>query len=256
MHVTVLMAVYNEAKVVRSALESILKQTYNDWDLLIIDDGSTDGTQQLIQSLAAIDSRIIIIRNTINLGLAASLNRGWKQAKGALIARMDADDVSLPQRFALQVGYLKSHRDVAVLGGGAELIDEEGRLLGVALRPEMHQVLVSKIYKENPFIHPSVMIRRNFLTELGGYDERLRRSQDYDLWLRGYRCYHYHNLPEALIRHRVHRTLSLQAIISGTFVLGRAAYREGRLATCGWYAMRWLAASLLTKVGLYESRLS
>jgi GT2 family glycosyltransferase len=256
MHVTVLLAVYNGADFVRTSMESIIEQTYHDWDLLIVDDASTDETPALLHNLAAKERRITVIRNKANYGLATSLNIGWRQAQGELIARADADDWSSPRRLACQVEFMERHPEVAVLGTGAALVDELGRSLGIALRPEQHEVLTREIYKKNPFIHPSVMMRRNFLTALGGYDERLRRSQDYDLWLRGYRCYHYHNLPEVLIRYKVHRRLSLQAIVSGTFVLGRAAYREGRLLTRGWYALRWLSASLLTKFGLYESRLS
>ena len=255
MHVTVLLAVHNNSESIGPAIESILRQTYTDWDLLIIDDASTDDTPKVLQTSGLRDPRIKVIHNDVKLGLPASLNQGWKQAIGDLIARMDADDISLPRRFALQVSYLKTHADVAVLGGGAEVIDEEGRFLGVALRPETHRILVSKIYKENPFIHPSVMMRRSFLDALGGYDERLRRAQDYDLWLRGYRSYRYHNLPEAIIRYRARRALSLQAILLGTFVLGRAAYREGSLLTHGFYAVRYFLAALLTKMGLYNSRL-
>lgn len=259
MHVTVLMAVYNGRNLVVNAIESIIDQTYDDWDLLIIDDASTDGTSELLQSLAVRDARITIIRNPMNRQLAASLNIGWRQACGELIARMDADDVSLPERIERQVEFMQAHPEVAVLGTGAELVDEAGQSLGIAFRPAEHEVLAAKIYKECPFIHPSVMIRRSFLEALGGYNERCSAGgagpEDYDLWLRGYTRFRFHNLQEALVRYRVRRTVLLQRILVTILVLVRAAYRDKHLLTGGWYALRLLLAAALTKMGLYWTRL-
>jgi len=255
MHVTVLMAVYNGRNSVLNAVESIINQTYDDWDFLIVDDASTDGTSELLQSLAARDARITVIKNPINRQLAASLNIGWRQACGELIARMDADDISLPERLERQVEFMQAHPDVAVLGTGAELVDEAGQSLGIAFRPAEHAVLAAKIYKECPFIHPSVMIRRSFLEALGGYDERRSGAEDYDLWLRAYTRFRFHNLQEALVRYRVRRTVFLKRILVTILVLVRAAYRDKHLLTGGWYALRLLLAATLTKMGLYWTRL-
>jgi len=254
MKVSVLMAVYNGADVVQAAVESILTQTYTEWELLIIDDASTDGTLPLLHELAAKEARIKIICNNFNRGLAASLNVAWKLAKGDLLARMDADDVSMPQRLERQVRFMESHPEIAVLGTGAELVDKKGRFLGIGFRPKQHDALVKNIYRENPFMHSSVMLRRKFYEAMGGYDERLRRAQDYDLWLRSYRRFQFHNLQEALIRHRVRQPLSLRAILSGTFVMAYNAYREGCLLTRGWYALRFFAAATSTKIGLMDMR--
>jgi glycosyltransferase EpsE len=253
MHVTVLMAVYNGAGTVKMAVESILRQTYQDWEFLIVDDASTDETPKILGELASQEERVRLICNPKNRGMAASLNVGWKQARSRLIARIDADDVCFRDRLAKQVEFMDQHPEVAVLGTGAELIDEKGNILGVALRPEQHEVLAKRIYKENPFIHPTVMIRRDFLESLGGYDERLRRIGDFDLWLRGYRRFHFHNLPLPLVRYRLRNKPILSDIFLGAFAMMKGAFREGYPITRSWYVLRLIAAGLLTKMGLYSS---
>lgn len=254
MHVTVLMTVYNGLGTVRNAVESILNQTYSDWDFLIIDDCSTDGTWELLEAIAKHDSRVAIVRNPVRLGFAVCLNIGWVRARGDLIARMDADDFSFPQRLERQVEYMQSHPEVAVLGTGAELVDENDRLLGVAFRREQHEMIVRKIYHESPFFHPSVMVRRSFYEALCGYDERWKRCEDADLWFRGYRRFQFHNLQEALIKYKVKKNQTLREISERTFMLGLAAYRDRCLIRYGWYALLFLAVSLLTKARLYKPR--
>jgi glycosyltransferase involved in cell wall biosynthesis len=255
MHVTVLMAVYNAVDCLSTAVASIRGQSYTNWDLLIIDDGSTDGTSALLQAIAAEDPRITVVHSATNRGIAAALNLGWKQAGGELIARMDADDVSLPERLERQVLFLEAHPEVAVVGSGAELVNAEGEIIGAAVRPEQHEELVRRMYRETPFIHPSITARRVFYESMNGYDERWRRCEDTDLWLRSYRRFRFHNLQEPLIRYRVSNRQSLREIIERTRMLGNAARRDGRLLTHGWYAPRWLVGSLLTKVGLWDARL-
>ena len=147
---------------------------------------------------------------------------------------MDADDVSLPERLSRQTEFMRAHPHGAVLGTGAEYVDEQGRSLGVFLPPEQHEALVFSRRQAVPLIHPSVMVGRSFLEALGGYDERLPRSQDADLWLRGYRRFRYHNLQEVLIRYRCRSVASFRTILAGAFVRAHAAYREGRLSTDGW----------------------
>jgi glycosyltransferase involved in cell wall biosynthesis len=244
------MAVYNGAAAVHAAVASILAQTYQDWDLIVVDDGSTDGTLAILEALAAGDARIRVLRNTVNRGLAASLNVAWSHASGALLARMDADDVSYPDRLRRQVEFMAAHPEVAVLGTGIELMDSEGRLLGCALRPEWHEELQKRMYKENPFAHPSVIMRRSFLEAQGGYDWRLRWAEDSDLWLRGYRQFRYHNLQVPLVRYRVRRTVPLRNSAYSALVLLRASVRERLVATRGWYALRPLVAGALVNLGL------
>ncbi|HLJ51216.1 MAG TPA: glycosyltransferase [Bryobacteraceae bacterium] len=249
MHVTVLMAVYNGARTVGDAIESICSQSYADWDLLIVDDGSSDDTWEILERYVAADPRIHAIRNPNNRGLAYSLNRGWQAADSSLIARMDADDVSVPERLQLQVDFMRLNPDVAVLGAGVLMVDDEGRTLGSVLPPELHRDLQAAMYKENPFAHPTVMMRRGFLETMGGYDERLRRAQDADLWLRGYRRFRYHNLQAPLVRYRLRRKPSFLSTAFSSFVLARSAWREGLLLKRGWCALRPIGAGFLIRTG-------
>lgn len=254
--VTVLMPVRNSVGSVERAVLSIVHQTHNAWELLVVDDASTDGTWEVVQALARQDSRVVAIRNHQRRGLGASLNLAWSRSRHELIARMDGDDESFTIRLARQAGFMAEHPEVTVLGAGAELVDESGALLGVALRPERHEELVRDMYRRSPFIHPSVMMQRCLLERLGGYDESLWRAQDQDLWLRAYRPFRFHNLQQPLLRYTVHRALSWEATLGGTFVLARAAYREGRTLSRGWYAVRFFLAALTGGARLRASRIA
>ena len=241
------MAVHNEGDWVREAIRSIQGQTFADWELLATDDGSKDGCVEAIRSLAEADARIKVTVNERQLGLAASLNRLLVAARGEFVARMDGDDVCVPDRLAREVEFLASHLKVDVVGGGAFLVDARGQVVGETFRPERHEEMVAKIYKENPFIHPTVMARRAFFVGLGGYDSRLKRAQDYDLWLRGYRGFRYANLRVPLVYYRVPRP-SLQSACYSARVLLRAARRDSRLLRGSWYCVRPLLAYALTGV--------
>lgn len=245
MHVTVLLAVHNGAATIERAIASVVAQTYGDWDLLVVDDGSTDASADIVQRAASRDPRIAILRNDRRRGLAYSLNRGWRAARGELIARLDADDTCLPDRLARQVSFMVAHPEIAVLGAGAELVDENGNSRGVHLRPEYHERLVAAIYRENPFIHPSVTARRAFFEALGGYDERCMRGQDYELWTRAYRRFRFHNLPRPLIRYTQREGMHWRSIKSGTMLIFRFGWREGRPARGAYYAMRFFAVGCL-----------
>jgi glycosyltransferase EpsE len=248
--IAVLMPVHNMVGHVGRAVASIIDQTAGHWELLIVDDASTDGTWEIVQALARRDQRIVVTRNPERRGLASCLNLGWHATRHGLIARMDGDDESLPSRLARQVPFMVEHPDVAILGAAAELMDESGAPLGIALRPEWHEDLARNMYRQNPFIHPSVVMRRAVLERLGGYDETLRGAEDADLWLRAYRTFRFHNLQEPLIRYRVRRALQPAKAWSGAYVLTRAAYREGRLLTHGWYAARFLLGAIAGRAGL------
>lgn len=255
MHVTVLMAVHNGAGTVSAAVQSILAQTYSNWELLIVDDGSSDDTPLILQSFAEQDERIHVISNSTNRGLPSSLNIGWKRSRSKLIARMDADDFSFPERLQRQVQFMNAHPEVAVLGTGAELIDEEGKSLGRATRPEQHEQLVAEILSNTPFIHPSVMVRREFYQTLGGYDERFRQGQDRDLWIRGRHQFRFHNLAEPLIRYRVRHRIRMGTILWGSYLLYHAVRRERMPLMKLQYPLKFFVASMLAKIGLWNSRL-
>lgn len=185
--VSVIMAVHNGEAYLREAVESILNETFADFEYIIIDDGSTDSTPRILTSYT--DSRIRLLPNEHNIGLTRSLNRGLEAAQGEYIARMDADDISLPLRFEKQVAYLDSHPEVGLLATNIQFVNERGKLLFDG-RP-MHSSARSSIYLkwallwQNPLPHATVMIRRSLLTKTGLiYDPTVLVGQDYDLWNR------------------------------------------------------------------------
>jgi glycosyltransferase involved in cell wall biosynthesis len=247
--VAVVMAVHNGGRTVMRAIESIRQQTLTDWTMTVVDDGSSDGTAECLRAAAAADTRIVAVTNPARRGLAASLNVAWRSARAPLIARMDADDVSDVTRLERQVEFMSQHPLVDVLGTGARLVGAGGAFLGVASRPESHEALLACLYKESPFFHPSVMMRRSFLERVDGYDERLHRAQDQDLWFRGLEAgARYHNLADPLITYTVSRRVSWQSAFWGAFVLLRAGWREGRVWRGGWHAARFAAGAAASHV--------
>lgn len=199
--VSVVMAVHNGARHLGLAVESILGQSYPDLEFITVDDGSTDGTPNILRDYA--DPRIVAIHNERNLGLAASLNKALTLAQGEYVARMDADDVALPHRLERQVAFLETHSDVGILGSRVYLIDADGCGLGVQDMPTSDLQIRWTSLISNPFLHPTVMLRRNLLREYNlRYDEDLQTSQDFDLWLRMLPHARGANLAEPLLLYR------------------------------------------------------
>jgi hypothetical protein len=186
----------------RESLESVLAQTFADFELVVVDDGSSDGSREIVRSYR--DPRIRLLENGRGLGLAPSLNRGIREARGELLARQDADDVSEPERLARQVAHLDAHPEVALLGCAAREVDSRGRhLRDVALPRDAAAIRWAMLFS-CPFVHTAVVFRRSALERVGPYDERFSYSMDYDLWLRIAREFPVANLPEPLVRYRVH----------------------------------------------------
>jgi glycosyltransferase involved in cell wall biosynthesis len=202
--VTVLMPVYNAGRYLGPAIESILQQTFRDFELLIVNDASTDGCEEILRSFS--DNRIRILENENNLGLAKSLNRGLQAAAGELIARQDADDLSHSKRLESQVQFLRAHPDIALVGTQALIIDESGRYKRVLLdRPHEHIAIKWDLLFDNSFVHTSVMFRKTIVRDnLGGYDPSYAACEDYELWSRIAEVCHVANLPHHLVSHRMH----------------------------------------------------
>ena len=196
--VTVLMSVYNGERYLKEAIDSILTQTFTDFEFLIIDDASTDKTPDILRSYS--DPRIRIVTNQENIGLTKSLNKGLELAKGEYVARMDADDISLPDRFMEEVNYLDSNLDVAVVGTGRENVDSEGNSLEVVFPPKI--VSSELLLKGNQFQHSSVMFRKNIILKEGGYCESMQCCQDYYFWLKLAKKHQLHNIPIVLCKLR------------------------------------------------------
>lgn len=202
--VTVLMAVYNGERFLSEAVESILAQTFRDFEFLIINDGSTDRTRYILASYN--DPRIRIVDNEQNIGLTKSLNRGLALARGEYIARQDADDRSHSSRLEKQVSFMDEHPNVVLLGTQAVTIDESG--IRFRNKPMMNKATSAlairwQLLFDSAFIHTSVMFRRRVIYDLlGGYDENLNKNQDMELWCRVAGKHEVANLPEILVEYR------------------------------------------------------
>jgi glycosyltransferase involved in cell wall biosynthesis len=197
------MPVRNGARWLGEAVASVIAQSLSDWELIAIDDGSTDDTPRILSEYAGRDSRIRVIRQE-PIGLVAALNRGLAEACSPLLARLDADDRALPERLDRQMRYLNAHPDVGLLGSWAQEIDESGKRRG-QLRPATEHAELDRILmRANPFVHSSVMFRGELARRAGGFRAAFRAAEDYDLWLRLAEIARLANLPENLVEYRVH----------------------------------------------------
>ena len=197
------MSVYNGEKCLKEAVESILSQTFRDFEFIIVNDGSTDGTSSMLAHYQQKDTRIRLY-NQGNRGLIASLNRGCELACGKYIARMDSDDVSLPERLGKQLEFMESHPEIGVLGTGIKIINEKGRaLLNQNWRyPASPRVMGWFLLFGACVAHPSVMMRRDIIRQLGFYQPEALYVEDYDLWTRANSVTQIANIPEILLRYR------------------------------------------------------
>lgn len=182
--ISVVMPVYNCAEYLREAIESILSQTFKNFEFIIINDGSTDKTEVLLNEYANKDFRIKTI-NQLNSGIVVALNRGLSEAKGEWIFRMDGDDVALPHRFAIQIEAIERNPSLVLLGSWCRQINSKGDFLKINKYPTIHAKLVNRVERGLSFFpHSSACFRRDAVMNLGGYRERFRHAEDVDLWLR------------------------------------------------------------------------
>ncbi|PZA09314.1 glycosyl transferase [Rhodopseudomonas palustris] len=230
--VSVIMPVRDGERWVAEAIRSVRDQTFADFELLVIDDGSVDATPAILAEAAAADPRLVILQQRRD-GLVAGLNRGLEAARAMLIARLDADDIALPDRLARQVDYMEQHPEVVLLGGWATVIDENGQPKGRDMRPSPDG-LRATLMKKSPFIHPTVMFRAEAARRVGGYHAAFEAGEDYDFWLRLADVGEVAILPELSIRYREHggsvtRTRQLRQIYSARLAkLAAAARRAGQ----------------------------
>jgi glycosyltransferase involved in cell wall biosynthesis len=203
--ISVVLPVFNAAQYLPSAIESILNQTYPNFELILIDDGSTDDSLSVIRRYQERDERVRVISRE-NRGLISSLNEGVDQAKGTFIARMDADDISLPERFKSQIEFMKSHTECVALGTRAMLMDPDGLDICPFLDVQAHEQIDAfhMDMQGGAIVHPSAMIRRAALLKVGGYRQEFLHAEDIDLFLRLAETGQLANLPEVLIRYRQH----------------------------------------------------
>src|SRR5206468_9751769 len=202
--VSVIMSVYNAQRYLAAAIDSILAQTFTDFEFIIIDDGSTDRSPRILADFAAKDSRIRV-ETRANKGLTRSLNEAIGLSRGEFIARMDADDIAMPDHLQTQVNFLRAHSDVVLLGGGYELIDGAGRLLTKIIPPGDDATLQEyALSGRTPICHPLAMMRHDAVNRVAGYDESLAVAQDLDLWLKLGEIGNLACVPDILLRYRQH----------------------------------------------------
>jgi glycosyltransferase involved in cell wall biosynthesis len=203
--VTVLMPVYNGEKYLQEAVDSILCQTFTNFELLIIDDGSTDESITILESLA--DPRIRLVRNETNLKLVATRNKGLSLARGQYIALMDCDDISVPQRLSKQVAYLENNPDLGILGSACQFIDNSGVFGQVWSPPRQHGLICWEMCFTCPISNPTVMMRKSVIQDLGGYAAipiAEYGTEDYELWQRAAGRTQLANLSDVLLFLRQH----------------------------------------------------
>ena len=246
--ISIITACYNCSAHLEHLIDSVKAQSYADWELIVVDDASIDHTHSTLRIYGDLQGKLIKLRNQRNLGPGASRNRGIHRARGDYIAILDADDICVPHRLERQIDFLLFNPDIDVLGSGVEAIDQQGRSLEYRYRPETHDELAARIFYENPFYHSTVMARRRFFKKSGGYHPRYRRCQDYDLWLRTFAKFRFHNLQEPLVRYRVRDTVSWQSACYSSVVLLAAMRRERILKRNWWIAFRSPVRKLLERI--------
>lgn len=197
------MPVFNAEKYLGEAIDSILQQSFKNFELIIIDDGSTDDSLKIINEI--LDSRIRLIRNYENRGLVYSLNLGILESRGQFIARMDADDVSVPERFRLQIGLMHDEK-LDICGSNWAQVDSTGHLFATFKAPSSYEQIVATLATTVPYAHGSIMLRKSFLSnhQLGYRD---CYGEDYDLWIRFFGCgAKFGSVDETLYFHRFHKS--------------------------------------------------
>ncbi|MBF0532809.1 MAG: glycosyltransferase [Candidatus Omnitrophica bacterium] len=232
--VSVLMPVYNCDRFVGDAVQSILDQTYSDFEFIIIDDNSTDATWEILNRYAVKDRRIKLLRNPTNQGIVFTRNRALQTVSfgNKYIAIMDADDLAVPQRLEKQFRYLEGYPECSFLGGAMILINEEGKELGRRFYPQTHTAIQKMIGRRNPFAQPTVMARRSLFNAIGGYNPAFPVAEDYELWFRALERHAAANLPDILLYYRLSndqtKVKQLKEILRNTILIQKTRLFQPR----------------------------
>lgn len=196
------MAVRNGGAFLDRSIASIFQQTFGDWEMVIVDDASADGSEKLAGQWTARDPRIRVLNHVSNKGQTASLNEGLAHCRGTWVARQDADDVSHPRRLESQVAFIRQHPETVLLGTQGMLIDEKDSCVGLLEVPLNPRDITWSAPFLNPFLHTAVLFRRDVVQSIGGYDENFRIAQDYELWTRLVASHPTANLSARLVSYR------------------------------------------------------
>jgi len=215
--ISVIMPVHNGAAWLSEAVASIRAQDFGDFEFLIVDDGSDDGTPALLSAFAADDGRIRLLRQAPQ-GIVAALNAAIVAARAPYLARLDADDRARSDRLSKQFAFMQAHPEIGLVGTSAQVIDAAGNTVGRLAPPTDHAGLARILARTNPFVHSSVMMRTALVRRLGGYRAAFRAAEDYDLWLRTAETTHIANLADDLTQYRRHESnLSQRDLIRQSF---------------------------------------
>jgi len=252
--VTLVMTVFNGERFLPAALESIMAQSMRDFAIIVVNDGSTDRTAEILEEYAARSGRMQIVHQR-NTGIVDAANRACALAKTPYIARMDADDISLPDRLERQLSYLQRYREVALLGGAAEFINESGDVLFTVDVPTRHDEIKTILPERNVFVHSAVVVRRDAILAVGGYRRAFSDTAgDYDLWLRIVERYEAANLPEVIVRYRVHRRQTTTMRLEEQTLAAIGARLSARLRRSGrpdpFDAMNTVTRDMLIRLGM------
>lgn len=252
---SVVMSVFQGERFLSQAIDSILEQTFRDFEFIIIDDGSTDDSGSILESYRRSDSRVRVYSQK-NSGLICSLNRGCELAQGQYIARMDADDIAVRNRLGSQLYYMQEHPAVGVLGSAVEFIDQTGRALRISRNPLENADIQRALMDSDVLFHPAVMMRKDAFVSVGGY-RNVVHAEDYDLWLRIAESYELANLPEVLLKYRIHsaqvsvrtcRQQALGAVAAQAFALARRNGMPDPLSS-----MTAITSASLTEIGVTKA---
>lgn len=211
----------------REMIACVKKQTYTDWELIVIDNGSYDDTASLIEAEAAADERFVYLKNEHDPGISAARNQGLKAARGEFLAVLDSDDLWADKnKLKKQIAYLETHPNCAVVGTSVIVIDENGKELKRYQNPEQPEQIKKHILYKNPLAHSSVLMRKGAALHVGGYDENLPYLEDYDLWLRMGALWQLANLPGFMTKYRQHQSNVTKKSILGMLKLNISLLRK------------------------------
>ena len=201
--ITVLMPVYNGERYLKEAIESILNQTFTDFEFLIIDDGSTDNSLNIIKQYATKDSRIRLVIHKQNKKIVPTLNEGLKLAKGKYIARMDCDDISMPARIEEEINFLENHQDYIMVGSDYIIINEFAKKLFYYAAFPNYETIKVALSVTSCFAHGSVMYKKRSVLAVNGYNSKIHDAEDFELWTRLIKIGKFANIPKPLFKYRM-----------------------------------------------------
>lgn len=225
---SVVMSCYNAQGTVQKAIDSIVNQSFTEFEFIIIDDASSDNTLEILSQYQKQDKRITILTNESNQGLSYSLNRGIQQARTPIIARMDADDISYSSRLQFQYDFMQDHPEVDILGTAVRYVDKSNKPVKTMSLPTEDRDIKKRVFRKTLVFHPTVMIRKEVYEQHGYYDPELRWAEDADLWYRLYDKVIFHNLPDVLLDYTIKSKINHKILTNNLRVKWKNLNRRGK----------------------------